>query len=151
MPLIVKYFITLTLIFVTNAVWAQTAIAYEYDDAGNRISRRIASKSNGIFKSQIKSHGQHIGEQGNSYDGNNEIDISYCETTSSLSVGIIPSIGNITVYALDGKQVLHVNLPTSGGKIDLNGLPDGIYTIDVFCGQQHILRKIAKQTTTPKL
>lgn len=53
MPLIVKYFITLTLNFVTNAVWAQTAITYEYDDAGNRISRRITGKSNGIFKSQI--------------------------------------------------------------------------------------------------
>lgn len=110
MPLIVKYFITLTLIFITNAVWAQTAIAYEYDDAGNRISRRIAGKSNGIFKSQIKSHGQHIDEQGNSYDENNEIDISYCETTASLSVGIIPSIGNITVYALDGNFEIKKNI-----------------------------------------
>ena len=120
MPLIVRYFIILTLILITNAVWVQTAIAYEYDDAGNRISRHIAGKSNGIFKSHIKSHGQHIDEQGNSYDENNEIDISYCETTASLSVGIIPSIGNITVYALDGKQVLHVNLPTSGR--NLHGL-----------------------------
>ncbi len=110
MPLIVKYIITLTLISVTNAVWAQTAIAYEYDDAGNRISRHIAGKSNGIFKSHIKSHGQHIDEQGNSYDENNEIDISYCETTASLSVGIIPSIGNITVYALDGNFEIKKNI-----------------------------------------
>lgn len=30
-------------------VCAQTAITYEYDDTGNRISRRIAGKSNGFF------------------------------------------------------------------------------------------------------
>lgn len=45
---------------------------------------------------------------------------------------------------------MYVSLPTSGGKLDLNELPDGIYTIDVICGQQHILQKIAKQTTIHK-
>lgn len=146
----IKKIITLAIIFAVNTAVAQTTITYEYDDAGNRISRRIADKNDRIAKSYIKSSGQNGCEPDNTFGGNDGINISYCETTSSLSVGTMPGIGYIAIYTIDGKKIMYVSLPTSGGKLDLNELPDGIYTIDVICGQQHILQKIAKQTTTHK-
>jgi len=82
-----QVFIIIVSIFFTQLVFAQTAVSYTYDDAGNRITRQIVTLP--------------------SKESNNK---KYNNESKSSEVEDVFGNGNITIYPNPAEELLNVYL-----------------------------------------
>lgn len=134
----------LACLFLALPAVAQQKVSYDYDLAGNRISRRIinlqqnAPRNNSGQPQPIKDE---LGER--------KITIYPNPTKGALTVEI--QGGNekdelrTVVFDANGKQIINLTLATGSTLLDMNRFPAGWYVLRITAGEKATEYKIIKQ------
>ncbi len=137
-----KLLTIISLITIALCSFSQTYIRYEYDDAGNRIVRKVVS---------IRSSGSStdIAEEVEQ-DKIDEFNISIFPnpTQGNLNVnidGLNEEKSSILVYDLNGREIFSVNELKSENLIDITRQPSGTYIMIINIDDKRSQWKIMKE------
>ncbi len=159
----ISYFVILVLIFTqVNSLFGQD-IEYRYDDAGNRVQRKvIVLKSANIINNQDStgSIGTNNNVSKNNADANqkdfftdrleeNNIKIYPNPTKGQIKV-VLANIDNcdnssIELYSLSGKIIYKKNKISITNNIDLSDKPQGAYILRLMINNKKLEWKIIKE------
>lgn len=122
---------------------AQQTISYEYDEAGNRIARKVV-----VIQAKTIQQQQEISPVIDEI-GKMEISIFPNPTKGMLSINIthcdIKNNNSFTVYNLSGNQLFNGNMQGSGEfSIDMSEYIAGIYILVLVSGEEKTSYKIIK-------
>jgi len=150
MKLIYPFLIIIALCFVSGSeLYAQTIISYNYDDAGNRVQRKIvlntqaaqSTKSDSISKEKKKVYEENVGDQ--------KVRIYPNPTRGQILVEISGYDKNansgLYLYNLSGTLLSSISPISGSDPLDLSAYPIGTYILKIVIGNKKNEWKIIKQ------
>ena len=140
-----QYYLLLSFVLISLASMAQTNIvSYAYDNAGNRISRKIVDLTVTPNPTHVKAAAP-VEEQ----LGERKITIFPNPTKGSLAVDIVGGSDkdelSISLYNADGKQLLNKAVQPGTTPINMTTYPKAYYILRVQAGEKATEFKIIKQ------
>ncbi|MDD3077750.1 MAG: T9SS type A sorting domain-containing protein [Paludibacter sp.] len=141
-----KLLLFLTLTFTSLIVFGQTTVSYEYDQAGNRIVRKVITLEASSAKKHVETPDTAVV---NDKLGEQEVSIYPNPTRGHLGVEIKgmeeTEIVQITIY--NGQGAVMYNKPANAGinSIDLRAYSTGWYIMRLESGETRKEYKIIKQ------
>ncbi len=136
----------LMLLFAT-AVLAQNRITYQYDNAGNRVSRAIVLASGpSMVKGKTATPDSVVVQE---RMGSREIKIYPNPTRGMLGVEIKGGDSNdklrLQLFAANGSMLINAQATEGLNPVDLAQQPPGIYVLVIFAGNNRTEYKIVKE------
>ena len=135
----------LMLLFAT-AVLAQDRISYQYDNAGNRVSRTIVVANPSLVKGKTATPDSVVVQE---RMGSREIKIYPNPTRGMLGVEIKGGDSNdklrLQLFAANGSMLINTQATEGLNSIDLAQQPPGIYVLVIFAGKNRTEYKIVKE------
>lgn len=137
-----KTILILSLILIAACSYSQTYIRFEYDDAGNRVVRKVVSIRSSGSSTDIAEEVERdkIGEF--------NISIFPNPTQGNLQVhidGLNAQNSSILVYDLNGREIFSVNELKSENLIDITRQPSGTYIMIINIDDKRSQWKIMKE------
>ena len=131
-----KSILPIVLMTCSVSAYSQNKISYQYDAAGNRISREIL-----FSQSQMAINTDMLGEH--------KITISPNPTEGLLRVEILDGgdaiDGDAMVYSANGSLVASAPLKSSVTELNIGSCPSGIYLLHIKQGNSKLVWKIIKK------
>lgn len=131
-----KTFITICiLLFAYSNLSAQRNFSYEYDDAGNRITRTLINPKKAIPQEDVLSD-KKITVYPNPTTGVLRLELEGLETSDNTK---------IKIYDLQGAEVYFKEDFGNSLQIDLTNQVNGVYLLDIYIGDKRSYWKIIKE------
>ena len=142
-----KYNLLFYLALLPMVSFAQAKIGYSYDAAGNRVKREIVMPSPKAMTRQ-----QHLNSENQSFSDmvrDHSIKISPNPTKGALEISITglreADVCSISVYTLQGVQILTAGVRTDHIGIDISNQPAGTYLLKITINNNSTTWKIIKK------
>lgn len=136
-----KLIFVICCLLVTTAVYSQQYLSYEYDDAGNRISRTIFLGSKSAAVQQQEEIKETIAMQ--------EIKIYPNPVESILSVSVTGFDNTISgeyfIYNLTGGLLERDKITSEHTTLDLSSFSSGTYLLQILINGEKTVWKIIKE------
>lgn len=120
-------------------------IGYEYDAAGNQISRNVIT----IKKSANKSKQQNNTIIASEMLADKEIKIYPNPTHGALKVEIYPfeqtDKCEMSISNLSGQMIISISVSEQNTEVDLSNCPDGAYLLWISLNEEETVYKIIKE------
>ncbi|MDD4991604.1 MAG: T9SS type A sorting domain-containing protein [Paludibacter sp.] len=139
------YFLLLLLSFSIQGICQSNVVSYSYDNAGNRISRRVVVYSTNLTHAKKIVDPAPVEEQ----LGERSIKVFPNPTKGALAVEITGGSDKdplrIILYNADGKQLLNKQVQQGTTPVNMAGYPAAYYILRVEAGEKVTEFKIIKQ------
>ena len=136
-----KSILPIVIMIFSVSAYSQNKISYQYDAAGNRISREILFSQTQMAKKQNKINTDMLGKH--------KITISPNPTEDLLRVelldGDVAVDGEAIVYSANGNLVASAPLKSSVTELNIGSCPSGIYLLQIKQGNSKLVWKIIKK------
>ncbi len=136
-----KSILPIVIMIFSVSAYSQNKISYQYDAAGNRISREILYSQTQMAKKQNKINTDMLGKH--------KITISPNPTEGLLRVelldGDVAVDGEAIVYSANGSLVASTPLKSSVTELNIGSCPSGIYLLQIKQGNTKLVWKIIKK------
>lgn len=134
---------TLFAAFLLGCSIASAQVSYEYDNAGNRVSRTIT-----LTKSAVVTNDTLPKPATEMLDGL-QVKIYPNPTKGQLNVSLSGladnETGTISIYALNGQLILKENASSSLTELNISEQPTGTYIMKIIVGKKSTTWKIIKE------
>lgn len=138
-----KYLLLFVLFCCIGTLYGQNVVKYSYDNAGNRTKREIVFTRSEAMEDEenVKSFSEMVSEH--------EIQIYPNPTEGDLNVSI-SNISNdnqaaITLYDISGRLLKKEDTTTGRVNIDISGVANGIYIMQIMIDEKVTTWKIIKK------
>ncbi|MFZ4454995.1 MAG: T9SS type A sorting domain-containing protein [Bacteroidales bacterium] len=139
-----KHLLIYLLLLLSIGIRAQNKVSFDYDEAGNRISRKIVPIISGV-KSVFRPHSEPIVEE----MGERKIIIYPNPTKGALAVEVTGGDpkDEVRIVLFSAKGVMLQNIAAKVGKtpMDLSTYADAWYILRVTAGENKTEFKVVKQ------
>lgn len=142
----IKSILTLFFVIITHGMYSQNYVSYNYDQAGNRISRKIIYVSTPQSVKNNNQKADSIATQ--DMIGDREIKIYPNPTKGWLGIEINGGQEcdiNMWLYNANGSMILHQKLVEGYNSLDMTICAPGWYIMKILSGEEKTEYKIIKQ------
>lgn len=140
-----KFYLLLSFMLVFMSGMAQNMVSYAYDNAGNRISRKIVPIGSNPNHAKKSAEPDPVVEQ----LGERKITVYPNPTRGALAVEVTGGNTNdairLIVFSAQGTQLQSLRVTATKTPIDMTAYPDGWYIMRITAGGKSTEFKIVKQ------